>query len=325
MPHKRYDVIGLGSAIVDVLAFCDDTILGELGLAKGSMALIDESRAETLYTHMGPSNECSGGSAANTLAGLASLGGRGAFIGKVKRDQLGEIFTHDIRACGVQFNTTPADSGAATARCLIFVTPDAQRTMNTFLGACLGLTPADIDNAPISQAHILYLEGYLWDSPAMLAAARHAIATAEAADTRVALTLSDSFCVDRHRDALLAQLPEVDILFANEAEIIALTQAPDFTTAQQRAQDLCDIIVITRSEKGAVVLADGKVEIVPAEAVTDVVDTTGAGDLFASGFLYGATRGWDVRACASLGNACAGKIIQQTGARSAVPLDRLVA
>jgi len=322
---QAYDVIGLGSAIVDVLAFCEESSLRNLGLIKGSMALIDEARAEALYGSMGQATECSGGSAANTLAGVASLGGKAAFIGKVKADQLGQIFTHDIRASGVHFSTAPLTAGPATARCLIYVTPDAQRTMNTYLGACTELTIADVQAAPIARTQVLYIEGYLWDSPGMKAAAEQAIVIAKTADKKVALTLSDSFCVERHRATFLEKLAHTDILFSNEHEILTLTEEKTLEAAVKKAQGLCPVVVITRSEKGAAVLAGGAVEVVPAAPISNVVDTTGAGDLFAGGFLFGFTRGWPMKKCAALGNSCAGHIIQQIGARSERPLKALVA
>lgn len=323
---KHYDVVGIGNAIVDVLASAEDIFLAEQGLHKASMALIDEERAEGLYQMMGPGTECSGGSAANTLAGLASLGGSAAFIGKVRDDQLGTIFRHDMRAVGVDFDTPAATSGPATARCLIFVTPDAQRTMNTFLGACTQVSQEDIDEQLIARAQVTYIEGYLWDAPAAKSAIRKALAAARASGRKLAFSLSDVFCVDRHRDEFLDLVQNhLDIVFANENELKSLYQTEDFAKAAKKIQGTCDVAVITRSEKGCVVVTREAIENVPGEKVAELVDTTGAGDLFASGFLYGFTRGWDLVACAKLGNRCAAEIIQQMGARSAESLGKLVA
>ena len=323
---KRFDVLGIGNAIVDVLAFTDDAFLSKRDLKKGSMALIDESRAKELYADMGSATECSGGSAANTLAGIASLGGSVAFIGKVAEDDLGEIFAHDMRGVGVHFDSAPSIDGPATARCLIFVTPDAQRTMNTYLGACTQVTEGDIDEALIAQSEILYIEGYLWDQPHAIAAIKKAIETAKAKGKKIAFTLSDSFCVDRHREEFLKLVEqELDILFANESEITSLYKANSLDEALSHLKSNKLVAAITRSELGAVVVKGGNAEIVPTAKVTDVVDTTGAGDLFASGFLYGYSKGWALADCAALGNRCAGQIISQLGARTHTPLKALVA
>lgn len=324
MPH--YDIVGLGNAIVDVLSLCEEEALARLSLRKGSMTLIDEAQAEKLYGEMGPSTECSGGSVANSLAGMASLGAKCAFMGKVKDDQLGGIFRHDMRATGVAFDTPAATEGLATARCLIFVTPDAQRTMNTFIGACAKVAESDIDERLAADGQVLYVEGYLWDQPAAKAAIRKAMGAAKAAGRKVAFTLSDTFCVERHRAEFLALAKkEVDILFANEQELMALHETLDFEKALSAAQGMCEVIAVTRGEKGAVVLSAKGREVVATERVAKVVDTTGAGDLFASGFLFGITRGWSYADAAALGNRCAGQIIQQMGARSPVPLAKLVA
>lgn len=322
----RYDVLGIGNAIVDVLAQADGAFLAAQSLAKGAMTLIDEARAESLYRQMGPATECSGGSAANTLAGLASLGGRAAFIGKVKDDQLGGIFRHDMRSIGVHFDTHPASAGPATARCLIFVTPDAQRTMNTYLGACTKVSEADIDDALIAASLITYVEGYLWDEPHAKKAIRKALAVARMHGRKVAFTLSDAFCVDRHRAEFLELIKnDIDILFANENEITSLFQINDVMEAATRIQGMCEVTAITRSEKGSLIVAGDSIESIEACEVAHVIDTTGAGDLYAAGFLYGFTQGWSLRASGELAGRCAAQIIQQIGARASQPLRKLVA
>lgn len=323
---QAQDVVGLGNAIVDVIAHAEDAFLAAEGMAKGAMTLIEAERAETLYARMGPGVESSGGSAANTMAGIASLGGRAAFIGKVKDDQLGAIFAHDIRAAGVAFRTRPARGGAPTARCLIFVTPDAQRTMNTYLGASVELGPEDVDEALIAAAQVTYLEGYLWDRPRAKDAFRKAARIAHEAGRKVALTLSDPFCVERHRAEFqeLVRGP-VDILFANEAEIRALWQVRDFDAALSATRGLVQIAALTRSEKGSVVLSNGKTESVPAEPVQRVMDTTGAGDLFAAGFLHGLTQGRPPAEAARIGAIAAAEVIAHVGARPERPLKALVA
>ncbi|HJU16032.1 MAG TPA: adenosine kinase [Stellaceae bacterium] len=320
------DVVGIGNAIVDVIAPADDGFLAREGLVKGTMALIDANRAEALYRIIGPAVESSGGSAGNTLAGLAALGGTGAYIGKVRDDLLGEVFRHDITALGVRFDTPPATSGPGTARCLILVTPDGQRTMNTYLGACVELTPADIDSAAIQAAQITYLEGYLFDPPRAQAAFRKAAAIAHGAGRRVALSLSDPFCVGRHRAAfrdLVAQ--EVDILFANEAEICALYETEDFAAAAAAVRGRVAVAALTRSEKGSLVLAAGAEYRIAAAPVARVVDTTGAGDLYASGFLYGLTRDLSFPICGQIGSLCAAEIISHVGARPEAELKGLAA
>lgn len=322
----RYDVVGIGNAIVDVLARAEDSFLAAQGLAKGAMTLIDAAAAERLYAAMGPGREISGGSAANTIAALASIGARCAFIGKVRDDQLGQVFTHDIRALGVAFETAPAGSGAPTARCLIFVTPDAQRTMQTFLGASVGLTPGDIDPRQVADAKIVYLEGYLWDPPAAKEAFRKAANAAGDAHRLVALSLSDPFCVERHR-AEFRDLVErhVDILFANEEEIKSLYQAATFDEALQKVRGHCQVAALTRSAKGAVVVAGEEVHVIDAEPIARVVDTTGAGDAFAAGFLYGFTHGFDLSRAARAGAIAAAEVIGHVGARPEAPLKALIA
>lgn len=323
---KRYQVVGIGNAIVDVLSQTDDAFLGAQDLPKGTMTLIDAARAEELYGAMGPAVEVSGGSAANTLAGVAALGGQGAFIGKVRNDQLGGIFRHDIRATGVSFRTPAATEGAPTARCLIFVTEDAQRTMATYLGASVELGPDDLDAALIAGARITYLEGYLWDAPAAKEAFLAAARQAHEAGGKVALSLSDPFCVDRHRDSFVELIGgHVDILFANEHEIRSLFQVETFDRALQAVRGHCEIAALTRSERGAVILAGEEVHVVDAEPISRVVDTTGAGDLFAAGFLYGYTQGRPLYDCGRIGAVAAAEVISHFGARPEAPLDRLVA
>jgi sugar/nucleoside kinase (ribokinase family) len=323
---KHYDVVGLGNAIVDVLSYCEDAFLKAQGLDKGTMTLVDEARSQALYKMIGPSTECSGGSVANTLAGMASLGSQVAFIGKVAGDQLGKIFTHDLQSVGVRYHTPPAPQGApSTANCLVFITPDAQRTMATYIGACALLNEGDIDETVIARGDILYIEGYLWNGEHNKAAIRKAMSIARAHGKKVAFTLSDTFCVHAHRDAFLALLSDLDILFANEAEIMALTASMDIDEAIAAVRGLCPIVAITRSEKGSIVVAGEHVHRVPTPPVAKLVDTTGAGDLFAAGFLHGHARALALPQCAELGNRCAGEIIQHLGARSLKPLKELVA
>jgi len=325
MTEASIDVLGIGNAIVDVIANAEDAFLAREGLVKGTMALIDAARADALYQMMGPAIEASGGSAGNTMAGLASLGGNGAYIGKVRDDLLGQIYRHDITAAGVSFETPAATSGPGTARCLILVTPDGQRTMNTYLGACVELGPADIDPAVVAAARITYLEGYLFDPPSAQEAFRGAAAIAHAAGRQVALSLSDPFCVGRHR-AAFRDLVEghVDILFANEAEICSLYETNDFGTAAAAVRGHVAIAALTRSAAGSVILAAGAEHPVAAAPVARVVDTTGAGDLYASGFLYGLTRDLPLPICGEVGSLCAAEIISHFGARPEVELVTLV-
>lgn len=325
MADPMFDVCGVGNAIVDVLAQSDERFLTRHQLNKGTMTLVDEKRAHELYAAMGPAMEVSGGSAANTMVGIASLGGRAAFIGKVKSDQLGEVFNHDIRAAGVDFRARPANGGASTARCLIFVTPDAQRTMQTFLGISTELSSDDIDPEAIGGAQITYLEGYLFDLPPAKQAFVKAAELAHAAGRKVALTLSDPFCVDRHRAAFRHLIEgHIDILFANEAEILSLYQAKTFDDALQQVRGHCDVAALTRSEKGAVIASKREVHVIDADKVPKVVDTTGAGDLFAAGFLYGITHGKDLAAAGRIGAICAAEVISHYGARPEASLADLV-
>ncbi|OFX12955.1 MAG: carbohydrate kinase [Alphaproteobacteria bacterium RIFOXYD12_FULL_60_8] len=328
MSETRFDVLCIGNAIVDVLAHAEDSFLATHGMVKGSMALIDEARAHHLYDHMGPGLECSGGSAANTAAGVASLGGRPAYIGKTNHDTLGEIFAHDLRASGVHFATSPLSGKAdpATARCLILVSPDAQRTMNTFLGACTRLRPEDIDEAVVRESQVVYIEGYLWDMPEAKDAIVKAARLAREAGRGVALSLSDAFCVDRHRDEFQTLVADhVDIVFANEDEIKSLYCADTFDAALQQVRAVCKVAALTRGAKGSVVLGENELHIIDAEPMSGVVDTTGAGDLYAAGFLFGYTQGKDLATCARLGGIAAAEVISHFGARPEADLKGLVA
>jgi adenosine kinase len=323
----RYDILGFGNAIVDVIARSDDDLLAKHGLNKGAMQLVDEATAERLYAAMGQTTVVSGGSAANTIIGAASLGCKTAFVGRVKADEPGKMFAHDIKQAMVDFATPASSDGPATARCLVFVTPDGQRTMNTFLGACQNLTEADVDAGIVAQSAITYLEGYLWDPPAAKAAFVKASKIARDAGQRVALTLSDAFCVDRYRDEFLGLMRDgsVQILFANEHELHSLYQTGDFDTAlgSLRGENL--LAAVTRSEKGCVIVQGETSIAIPAFPVETVVDTTGAGDLFAAGFLAGLTKGKDLATCAKLGALAAAEIIQHIGARPQTDLARLAA
>ena len=326
MTLASFDVVGIGNAIVDVIAHAEDDFLAREALAKGTMTLIDADRADALYRIMGPAIEASGGSAGNTMAGIASLGGSGAYIGKVRDDFLGQVFRHDITAIGVRFETPPVTNGPGTARCLILVTPDGQRTMSTYLGACVELGPADIDPHVIAAARITYLEGYLFDPPLAQEAFRKAAAIAHAAGRQVALSLSDPFCVGRHRAAFRELVDgHVDILFANEAEICSLYETDDFGAAAAAVRGHVAIAALTRSAAGSLILVAGAEHPVAAAPVGRVVDTTGAGDLYASGFLYGLTRGFPLPTCGEVGSLCAAEIISHFGARPEVKLSQLLA
>lgn len=319
------DVVAIGNAIVDIIGNADEAFLVDQGMAKGSMSLIDEARAETIYAAMGPAIELSGGSAGNTVAGLASLGSKCGYIGKVRDDQLGAVFRHDVIAAGVRFDTPSATSGPATARSLILVTPDAQRTMNTFLGACVNLTPDDIDEALISSAQVTYLEGYLYDPPQAKDAFRKAAKIAHAHGRKVALTLSDSFCVHRYRDEFLDLIKgEVDILFANEHELEALFGLTDFDAGVAEARKHVEVAAVTRSAKGSVLARGDEVVPVAAAPVQRVVDTTGAGDLYAAGVLHGLTAGLPLAECGRLGSLAAAEIISHYGGRPQTVLSTYV-
>ena len=326
MTAKSYDVVGIGNAIVDVLVHAEERFLGDHGLTKGTMALVDAEQAERLYASVGPGLETSGGSAANTLAGIAQLGGRAGFIGRVRNDQLGQIFAHDIRAVGARFDTPAATAGPGTARCLILVTPDAQRTMCTYLGASVGLDPADLDLELVAQARVLYLEGYLWDSDEAKAAFIAAAQVARAHGGEVALSLSDAFCVERHRDSFQELVDgHVDILFANEMEITSLYRANSFEEAAEQVRGRCRIAALTRSEQGSLVLSGEARHAIAPVQLGPLVDTTGAGDLYAAGFLHAYTQGWELEACGRLGSLCAGQVVTQLGPRPQVDLRGLVA
>jgi adenosine kinase len=325
MTGAKYDVLGIGNAIFDVLVRTDEGFLRRHGMTKGSMALIDEARASAIYRDMGPATEMSGGSAANTIVGLASLGARAAYVGKVKDDQIGALYTHDIRAAGVAFDTRPAADGPATGCSYILVTGDGERTMNTYLGAAQDLTSADIDPAQIAAARIVYLEGYLWDPASAKEAFVKASKIAHDAGRQVALTLSDSFCVDRYRDEFLELMRKgtVDLVFANEAELHSLYETSDFETALKQLRLDAKLGVVTRSEKGCVVASSEDVVAVPAFPVQTIVDTTGAGDLFAAGFMFGLVRGAGYENAGRLGALAAAEVIQHIGARPQVSLKEL--
>ena len=327
MSQPRYDVIAIGNAIVDVMSSCEDELIEELNLVRGGMTLVDTDRARELYAAMGPAREISGGSAANTLAGLSALGAQCAFIGQVADDQLGEVFAHDIHAVGIDFDTPPRAGDPPTARCLIFVTPDGQRTMNTFLGASQFLPASALDLDVVADASVLYLEGYLWDPEEPRAAMRRAIEAAKSAGRQVAFTLSDAFVIERHGDDFRKLIEDglIDILFANQVELAALTGEEDFDAGIELLAPKVPVLVVTRSEDGAVGVTAQKKVHVPAEPIDDVMDTTGAGDLFASGFLYGHVRGQDLATCLTMGAICAREIISHFGARPIANLKDLMA
>jgi sugar/nucleoside kinase (ribokinase family) len=324
MSSTELDVVGVGNAIVDVVTRTDDDFLARQGLIKGAMRLIDEAEAQSLYEAMAPGLETSGGSAANTMAGVASLGGRPAYIGRVKRDQLGEIFCHDLQALGVHLAVPASSTGPATARCLILVTPDAQRTMNTYLGACIDLGPEDIDEDLVRRGKITYLEGYLWDRPRAKQAFLRAAQVAAAAGRQVALTLSDSFCVDRHRDSFLELVRNhVDILFANEAEVKSLYRTDSFESAAQQARAHTSLAVLTRGARGSLLLSSSEQVEIAAEPLERLVDTTGAGDLYAAGVLFGMTHGYSLGDSGRRGAIAAAEVISHYGARPEAQLAEL--
>lgn len=321
----KFDIVGIGNAIVDVLAHADEAFVEAHGMAKGSMTLVDEAVAEAMYRQMGPAVEVSGGSCANTIAAAAALGGRVAYIGKVADDQLGKIFRHDLTSTGVHFDTPPSADGPSTARCLVFVTPDAHRTMATFLGACVDLGPEDIDTDLVAAAQFVYLEGYLWDSPRAKQALHAAITAAHSAGRKVAMTLSDPFCVERHRHEFRELIAgPLDLLFANQLEAESLLEVTDVWEAVERLQGQCELVVITRGDQGSLVVTPEAVYEVAPVRVAEVIDSTGAGDLFAAGFLYGLTQGWELVHCARAGAAAAAEVISHFGARPESDLRELV-
>jgi sugar/nucleoside kinase (ribokinase family) len=325
MAEAKYDVLAIGNAIFDVFAQTDEKFLADHGMAKGSMSLIDEARATSIYRDMGPATEVSGGSAANTIVGIANLGARAAYVGKVKDDQIGKLYSHDIRAAGVTFETAAAKDGPATGCSYILVTPDGERTMNTYLGAAQDLMSSDIDRAQIAASHIVYLEGYLWDPKNAKEAFVKAATIAHDAGRQVALTLSDSFCVDRYRDEFLDLMRKgtVDLIFANESELHSLYQTSDFDSALRQLRDDTRLGVVTRSEKGCVVVSKLETVAVPASPIDRLVDTTGAGDLFAAGFLFGMVRNAGHFNSGRLGALAAAEVIQHIGARPLVSLKEL--
>src|SRR3984885_8588585 len=325
MAEAKYDVLGIGNWIFDVLVQTDEGFLASHGMTKGGMALIDEARAAAIYRDMGPATEMSGGSAANTIVGIANLGARAAYVGKVRDDQIGRLYTHDIRAAGVAFETPPAADGPATGCSYILVTPDGERTMNTYLGAAQELMPGDIDEAQIGASSVIYLEGYLWDPKSAKEAFVKASTIAHQAGRQVALTLSDSFCVDRYRGEFLDLMKNgtVDLVFANEAELRSLYQTPDFDAALAQLRVDAKLGVVTRSEKGCVVAPRDAVIAVPAFPIEKMVDTTGAGDLFAAGFLFGLVRGAGHENAGRLGALAAAEVIQHIGARPQTSLKEL--
>ena len=319
------DVLALGNAIVDVLSHVDDAVIDGLPVNKGGMTLIGAVEAQDLYGTLGPGVECSGGSATNTVVGAAMLGVRTAFVGRVRDDQLGQVFTHDIRAAGVQFDTAPATDGPETAVCMVMVTPDAHRTMCTHLGASIELGPDDVDEALVRDSAVLYLEGYLWDPPGAREAMRKAIRIAKDEGRAVALSLSDPFAVDRHRADFLDLVDnDVDILFANEHELTSLYGIDDLDTAFNEVMPLVKVAACTRGEHGAVIVGDGETHVIPAEPAAQVVDTTGAGDLFAAGFLAGWTQGRNLHDCGRMGAVAAAEVISHLGARPEADLRALV-
>ena len=316
-----YDVTAVGNAIVDIVAQIDPSVIERIDLPKGAMSLVELPQSKAIYAALGPTTESSGGSAANTIAALAALGRRAAFIGKVRNDQFGEVFAHDIRATGAHFTTPAATSGEESGRCMVMVTPDADRTMATYLGISTELNADDVDEATVAGAAVLYLEGYLWDKPAAKDAFRQAMDIAHKAERRVALTLSDPFCVERHRDSFREIVAnDVDILLANEAELLSLVQTDDFEGALATVSNQVALVAVTRSEKGATIVSGGNRHDVPADKIDTLVDTTGAGDLFAAGFLSGLTTGQSPEKCGQMGCAAAGVVIQTLGARCEDPL-----
>lgn len=322
-----FDVLTIGNAIVDIIAYAEDDFLVSENIIKGAMNLIDVDRAEHLYAAMGPATEQSGGSAGNTAAGIAGLGGKAAYFGKVSDDQLGTIFTHDMRAIGVHFDTQPLAGDPPTARSMIFVTPDGERSMNTYLGACIELGPEDIDEAVVAASAITYFEGYLWDPPRAKQAIRKAAEIAHANGRSMSMTLSDPFCVDRYRDEFLdlVRSKTVDVVFANEHELKSLYQTASIEEALSAIRGECRLAAVTRSEKGSVVVTREETHAVDAHPIEKLVDTTGAGDLYAAGFLFGLTHERSLEDCARIGGLAAAEVIQQIGPRPRANLANLLA
>ncbi|MDB5525250.1 MAG: carbohydrate kinase [Rhizobium sp.] len=317
-----YDVLTVGNAIVDIIARCEEDFLLDNNIAKAAMNLIDAERSALLYSRMGPAIETSGGSAGNTAAGVASFGGKGAYFGKVSNDQLGEIFTHDMRAQGVHFQTAPLQGQPPTATSMIFVTPDGERSMNTYLGACVQLGPEDVEPETVAQSRVTYFEGYLWDPPRAKEAILDCARISHAHGQEMSMTLSDSFCVDRYRGEFLDLMRSqtVDIVFANHAEALALYETSDFNMALDLMAEDCKLAAVTMGEEGSIILSGGRrIQVKPLK-VDNVVDTTGAGDLYASGFLFGYTHGFELADCGRLGSLAAGLVIQQIGPRMQKPL-----
>jgi sugar/nucleoside kinase (ribokinase family) len=319
-----FDVLGIGNALVDIIASVDRAFVADHDFPHGATTMVELERAEALYADLPPAQELSGGSCANTIAGLGSFGAAVAFIGRVRDDQFGKVYTHDLRSLGVHFDVAPATDGPATGRCLVMVTPDAQRTQCTYLGASTFIGPEDVDDDVAARARVTYLEGYLWDQPSAKYAIRKAATAARAAGRQVAFTLSDPFCVERHRDEFRSLVAdEIDILFGNEAEICSLYEVEDFDSALQRLRHHCRVGALTRSQRGSVVIAGDEVHVIDADPVERLVDTTGAGDQYAAGFLHGLTHGYDLATCGRLASAAAAEVISHIGARPAVSLAQL--
>jgi len=324
MSDPDFDVLGIGNALVDVITSVDDSFIAAHDFPRGATTMVDLDRAEAVYADLPPAQETSGGSCANTIAGLASFGGAVAFIGRVRDDQLGKVYTHDLRSLGVHFDVAPASSGPASGRCLVMVTPDAHRTQCTYLGASTFIGPEDVDPEVVARARVTYLEGYLWDQPSAKEAIRKAAAAARGAGRQVAFTLSDPFCVDRHREEFRELVAhEIDILFGNEAEICSLYEVDDFDAALEQVRRHCRVGALTRGAHGSVVMGADEMHVIEAEPVDRLVDTTGAGDQYAAGFLYGLTHGHDLATCGRLGSMAAAEVISHYGARPAVSLAKL--
>ncbi|WP_439530408.1 adenosine kinase [Pannonibacter sp.] len=327
MTNVTYDALCIGNAICDVFAHVEDDFLVAEGLVKASMRLIDTGEALRLYDKMGQTVRISGGSAGNTAAGIASLGGKPAYLGKVARDELGDSYAHDMKGTGVYFNTDPLVGGAPTARSMILITPDGERTMNTYLGACVELSPKDVDPAVVAASAVTYMEGYLWDPPAAKLAFLEAAKVAHENGRKVGLTLSDAFCVDRYRDEFQGLLRDgvVDLMFANEHELKSLYQTADLDTAIAAARETCKLTALTLGSNGAMAITREATVHAPALKVSEVVDLTGAGDLFASGFLFGLARDFDLKTSTELGCLCASTVITHVGARPERPLKAVAA